>query len=156
MESLIKIISFYNYYYYPTICNRDNLVFSFLMQPVDKPPKATPASKLTAKASTSDSSSNLPDSVPEIPVQRAKTKSPKKTVTPTKEEKRIKKESPNMKKAPKKSVGDDVPDEVPPSLEKKKSNYRNFIVRDGPRALGSKAIPEVRLQFKVQGLFSTC
>ena len=116
------------------------------MQPVDKPLKTTPASKLSAKASTSDSSSNFPDSVSETPFGKPKTKSPKKTVTPTKEEKGIKKESPNMKKDPKNSVGGDVPNEVPPSLEKKKSNYRSFMTRVGPRALGSKAIPEVRLQ----------
>lgn len=111
-------------------------------KPVDKPPKTTPASKLAAKASTSDSSSTFPDSVLETPVQKPKTKSPKKTVTPTKEGKGIKKESPNMKKDPKNSVGGDVPNEVPPSLEKKKSSYRSFMARDGPRALGSKAIPE--------------
>ena len=34
-------------------------------------------------------------------------------------------------------------DEVPPSLEKKKSGYRSFMARDGPRALGSKEIPQV-------------
>lgn len=33
-------------------------------------------------------------------------------------------------------------DEVPPSLEKKKSGYRSFMARDGPRALGSKEIPQ--------------
>ena len=64
-----------------------------------------------------------------------------------------------MKKDPKNSVGSDVPNEVPPSLEKKKSNYRSFMARDGPRALGSKAIPEVRLQllYKFQSLkFPIC
>ena len=40
--------------------------------------------------------------------------------------------------------------EVPPSLEKKKSGYRSFVARDGPRALGSKEIPQVG--FKVQDL----
>ena len=55
----------------------------------------------------------------------------------------MKKESPN-KKTPKPSKADEVPDEVPPSLEKKKSSYRSFMARDGPRALGSKSIPEVR------------
>ena len=33
--------------------------------------------------------------------------------------------------------------EVPPSLEKKKSGYHGFMARDGPRALGSKEIPQV-------------
>ena len=64
-----------------------------------------------------------------------------------------------MKKDPKDSVGDDVPNEVPPSLEKKKSSYRNYITRDGPRALGSKAIPEVRQQllYKFESLkFPIC
>ena len=40
--------------------------------------------------------------------------------------------------------------EVPPSLEKKKSGYRGFMARDGPRTLGSKEIPQVG--FKVQDL----
>ena len=40
--------------------------------------------------------------------------------------------------------------EIPPSLEKKKSSYRSFVARDGPRALGSKEIPQVG--FKVQDL----
>ena len=40
--------------------------------------------------------------------------------------------------------------EVPPSLEKKKSGYHNFMARDGPRALGSKEIPQVG--FKDQDL----
>ena len=40
--------------------------------------------------------------------------------------------------------------EVPPSLEKKKSGYHGFMARDGPRALGSKEIPQVG--FKDQDL----
>ena len=40
--------------------------------------------------------------------------------------------------------------EIPPSLETKKSSYRSFVARDGPRALGSKEIPQVG--FKVQDL----
>ena len=40
--------------------------------------------------------------------------------------------------------------EVPPSSEKKKSGYRSFMARDGPRALGSKEIPQVG--FKDQDL----
>ena len=40
--------------------------------------------------------------------------------------------------------------EIPPSLEKKKSSYCSFVARDGPRALGSKEIPQVG--FKVQDL----
>ena len=51
------------------------------------------------------------------------------------------KESPS-KKTPKTPKSDE-PDEVPPSLEKKKSSYRSFMSRDGPRALGSKPLPEV-------------
>ena len=33
--------------------------------------------------------------------------------------------------------------EVPPSSEKKKSGYHGFMVKDGPRALGSKEILQV-------------
>lgn len=74
--------------------------------------------------------------------RETKKESPKKTVTPTKE-KAVKKESPR-KETPKASKAEElVPDEVPPSLEKKKSSYRSFMARDGPRALGSKPIPEV-------------
>ena len=40
--------------------------------------------------------------------------------------------------------------EVPPSLEKTKSGYHCFMVKDGPRALGSKEILQVG--FKVQDL----
>lgn len=102
----------------------------------EKLSKATPASKLAAKAAASESTSV----VPETPVSKKK-ESPKKTVTPVKEDKGVKKESPT-KKTPKQSKTDEVPDEVPPSLEKKKSSYRSFMARDGPRALGSKPIPE--------------
>ena len=40
--------------------------------------------------------------------------------------------------------------EVPPSSENKKSSYHGFMARDGPRALGSKEIPQVG--FKDQDL----
>lgn len=110
-------------------------------QSEEKLSKATPASKLAAKAAAA--ASELSTSVvPETPVSKKK-ESPKKTVTPVKEDKGVKKESPT-KKTPKQSKTDEVPDEVPPSLEKKKSSYRSFMARDGPRALGSKPIPEVR------------
>ncbi|KXJ06299.1 Replication factor C subunit 1 [Exaiptasia diaphana] len=33
-------------------------------------------------------------------------------------------------------------DVIPPSLEKKKSSYRSFMQREGPKALGTKEIPE--------------
>lgn len=36
-------------------------------------------------------------------------------------------------------------DVIPPSLEKKKSGYRSFMQREGPKALGSKEIPEVMM-----------
>lgn len=62
-------------------------------------------------------------------------------MTPTKDNKGVVKESPN-KGTPRASKSDEL-DEIPPSLEKKKSNYRSFMARDGPRALGSKQIPEV-------------
>ena len=40
--------------------------------------------------------------------------------------------------------------EVPPSSKGKKSDYRDFMARDGPRALGSKEILQVG--FKDQDL----
>ena len=40
--------------------------------------------------------------------------------------------------------------EVPPSSEKKKSGFHGFVAKDGPRALGSKEIPQVG--FKDQDL----
>ncbi|XP_020610634.1 replication factor C subunit 1-like [Orbicella faveolata] len=102
-------------------------------------PKTTPASRLAAKAAATVAS-KATTAVPETPGRDTK-RSPKKTVTPKKsEDKGVAKESPNEKtpKTPK----SDEPDEVPPSLEKKKSNYRSFMARDGPRALGSKPVPE--------------
>ena len=87
-------------------------------------------SKLAAKAAT----------VPETPVRDSKP-SPKKTVTPKKDKKNVDKETP-IKGTPKVSKSEEVV-EVPPSLEKKKSGYHNFMARDGPRALGSKEIPQV-------------
>ena len=102
--------------------------------------KTTPASRLAAKAAAA-SASKTAAAIPETPVRDTK-QSPKKTVSPKKsEDKGAVKESPSEKtpKTPK----PDEPDEVPPSLEKKKSNYRSFMARDGPRALGSKPLPEV-------------
>ncbi|XP_068736533.1 replication factor C subunit 1-like [Montipora capricornis] len=107
----------------------------------DKLPTATPASKLAAKATAVPSSSNIKDTIPETPVGKTKEETSKKANSPTKDDKIIKKESP-VKKSPKLSTDNDVPDQVPPSLEKKKSNYRSFMARDGPRALGTKPIPE--------------
>ena len=97
----------------------------------------TPASNLAAKAAT----------VPETPVRDSKP-SPKKTVTPKKDKKDVDKETP-IKGTPKVSKSEEVV-EIPPSLEKKKSGYRSFMARDGPRALGSKEIPQVG--FKDQDL----
>ena len=71
--------------------------------------------------------------------------SPKKTVTPKKDKKDVDKETP-IKGTPKVSKSEEVV-EVPPSLEKKKSGYRHFMARDGPRTLGSKEIPEVHVGF---------
>ncbi|KAL9963269.1 hypothetical protein ACROYT_G032452 [Oculina patagonica] len=104
----------------------------------EKEPKATPASRLAAKAAAAASKTTIP--IPETPIRDTK-QSPKKTVTPTKEDKGVVKESPD-KKTPKTSKADEKDDEIPPSLEKKKSGYRSFMSRDGPRALGSKPIPE--------------
>ena len=92
--------------------------------------KTTLASKLAAKAAT----------VPETPVRDSKP-SPKKTVTPKKDKKDVDKETP-IKGTPNVSQSEEVV-EVPPSLEKKKSGYRHFMARDGPRTLGSKEIPQV-------------
>ena len=121
-----------------------NALSSLYLQTEDKLPTATPASKLAAKAAAVPSSSNIKDTIPETPVGKTKEETSKKVKSPTKEDKIIKKESP-MKKSPKLSTDNDVPDQVPPSLEKKKSNYRSFMARDGPRALGTKPIPEVKL-----------
>lgn len=101
-------------------------------------PKTTPASRLAAKAVAAAVSKTT--AVPDAPVRDTK-QSPKKTVTPKKEDKGVVTESPS-KKTPKTPKSDE-PDEVPPSLEKKKSSYRSFMSRDGPRALGSKPVPEV-------------
>jgi len=105
-------------------------------------PKTTPASRLVAKA-TATVASKTTTAFPETPVRDTK-RSPKKTVTSKKsEDKGVVKESSNEKtpKTPK----SDEPDEVPTSLEKKKSIYRSFMARDGPRALGSKPVPEVSI-----------
>ncbi|XP_068707155.1 replication factor C subunit 1-like [Montipora foliosa] len=107
----------------------------------DKLPTATPASKLAAKATAVPSSSNIKDTIPETPVGKTKEETSKNANSPTKDDKIIKKES-SLKRSPKLSTDNDVPDQVPPSLEKKKSNYRSFMARDGPRALGTKPIPE--------------
>ena len=103
-------------------------------------PKTTPASRLAGKAAAA-AESKTTTAVPETPVRDTK-QSPKKIVTPKKsEDKGVVKESPS-KKTPK-TPNSNEPDEVPPSLEKKKSSYRSFMSRDGPRALGSKPLPEV-------------
>ena len=111
--------------------------FKFYPWTLQEVPKTTPASKLAVKAAT----------VPETPVRDSKP-SPKKTVTPKKDKKDVDKETP-IKGTPKVSKSEEVV-EVPPSLEKKKSGFRSFMARDGPRALGSKEIP--RVGFKDQDL----
>lgn len=101
--------------------------------------KTTPASRLAAKAAAA-AASKTTAVIPDTPVRDTK-QSPKKTVSPKKSgDKGVVKESPSEKtpKTPK----SDEPDEIPPSLEKKKSSYRSFMARDGPRALGSKSLPE--------------
>ena len=80
--------------------------------------------------------------LPKLPqFQKLQLETPKKTVTPKKDKKGVDKETP-IKGTPKVSKSEEVV-EVPPSLEKKKSGYHNFMARDGPRALGSKEIPQV-------------
>lgn len=51
----------------------------------------------------------------------------------------------------------------PEDLEKKRANssaYRNFLNREGPRALGSKEVPQVKtpkpLMLTTEGLSSHC
>ena len=91
--------------------------------------KTTPACKLAAKAAT----------VPENPVRDSKP-SPKKTVSLKKEKKMLRKLQPkehqrcqNQRKWLK----------FHPHWKRKKSGYRSFMARDGPRTLGSKEIPQV-------------
>ena len=96
----------------------------------------TPASKLAAKAAEAKTA------IPETPVREA-ARTPKKSVTPFHDE-QVKKESP-CKNTPKTNKTQEH-DEVPPSLEKKRSGYRSFMAREGPRALGSKSIPQVKKQ----------
>ena len=80
--------------------------------------------------------------LPKLPqFQKLQLETPKKTVTPKKDKKGVDKETP-IKGTPKVSKSEEVV-EVPPSLERKKSGYHNFMARDGPRALGSKEIPQV-------------
>ena len=110
--------------------------FKFYPWTFQEVPKTTPISKLAAKAAT----------VPETPVRDSKP-SPKKTVTLKKEKKMLRKLQP--KEHQKVSKSEEVV-EIPPSLEKKKSGYHGFMVRDGPRTLGSKEIPQVG--FKDQDL----
>ena len=111
--------------------------FKFYPWTLQEVPKTTPASKLAVKAAT----------VPETPVRDSKP-SPKKTVTPRKEKKMLVRKL-QPKEHQKVSKSEEVV-EVPPSLEKKKSGFRSFMARDGPRALGSKEIP--RVGFKDQDL----
>ena len=111
--------------------------FKFYSWTFQEVPKTTPFSKLAAKAAI----------VPETPVRDSKP-SPKKIVTPKKDKKDVDKETP-IKGTPKVSKSEEVV-EVPPSLEKKKSGFHSFMARDGPRALGSKEIPQVG--FKDQDL----
>ena len=58
------------------------------------------------------------------------------------------KESPK-KKTPEKPK-DKTDEEIPPSLEKKKSSYRSFMERDGPRALGSRELPQVTVLYTLK------
>ncbi|CAH3195468.1 unnamed protein product, partial [Porites evermanni] len=105
----------------------------------EKLPKVTPASKLAAKAAATALKTS--EVIPETPARETKKESPQKTPSPAKESKAVKKDSPT-KSTPKASKQDELPNEVPPSLEKRKSSYRSFMQRDGPRAVGSKPIPE--------------
>ena len=61
---------------------------------------------------------------------------PSTPIRPVKEKQSKPAAGPSPKKEAKKEEGT-------PSLEKKKSGYMAFKMRDGPRALGSKEIPEV-------------
>ncbi|CAH3159599.1 unnamed protein product [Pocillopora meandrina] len=90
---------------------------------------------------------NWPPKLPQF--QKLQLETPKKDVTPKKDENDVCKETP-IKGTPKVSKSEEVV-EVPPSLVKKKSGYHSFMARDGPRALGSKEIPQ-RAEICVDGL----
>ena len=100
-------------------------------------PKTTLISKLAAKAAT----------VPETPVQDSKP-SPKKTVTPKKDKKMSTRKLQSKKHQRCQNQRKWL--KFHPHWKRKKSGYRSFMARDGPRALGSKEIPQVG--FKVQDL----
>ena len=93
-------------------------------------PKTTLISKLAAKAAT----------VPETPVRDSKP-SPKKTVTPKKDKKMSTRKLQSKKHQRCQNQRKWL--KFHPHRRKKKSGYRSFMAIDGPRALGSKEIPQV-------------
>ena len=104
--------------------------FKFYPWTFQEVPKTTPISKLAAKAAT----------VPETPVRDSKP-SPKKTVTPKKDKKKL-----VRKVQPKEHQGCQNQRKwlkFHPHWKRKKSGYHGFMARDGPRTLGSKEIPQV-------------
>ena len=115
--------------------------FKFYPWTFQEVPKTTPASKLATKAAT----------VPEIPVRDSKP-SPKKPLL----QKRIKKMSVRklQSKEHQRCQNQRKWLKFHPHWKRKKSGYRSFMARDGPRALGSKEIPQVG--FKDQDLIVNC
>ncbi|KAK3742285.1 hypothetical protein QZH41_013114 [Actinostola sp. cb2023] len=102
---------------------------------------SSPAKKeeptLSNKLAKAVAASNAIIIVPDTPTsekKNVKTK-PQKTPSPSKPAK----ESPKKKPVTPQAVHEE---DAPASLEKKKSSYRNFMQREGPKALGSKEIPQ--------------
>ena len=111
--------------------------FKFYLWTFQEVPKTTPISKLAAKAAT----------VPETPVRDSKP-SPKKTVTPKKDKKMLIRKL--QSKEHQRCQNQRKWLKFHPHWKRKRSDYRSFMARDGPRTLGSKEIPQVG--FKVQDL----
>ena len=111
--------------------------FKFYPWTFQEVPKTTPASKLAVKAAT----------VPETPVRNSKP-STKKTVTSKKDKKMVVKKL--QPKEHQRCQNQRKWLKFHPHWKRKKSGYRRFMERDGPRALGSKEIPQVG--FKDQDL----
>ena len=121
-------------------------IFIYQQSPAKAEAKSTPASKLAKAAAVAAVAKAV---VPETPETTKK-------VTPKKPTKATTKESSNKKSPPKAEKTTEKEETViPPSLEKKKSGYRSFMMRDGPRALGSKEIPQVRVSWSPRFSFAT-
>ncbi|XP_048590170.1 replication factor C subunit 1 isoform X2 [Nematostella vectensis] len=111
------------------------------------PAKKSPAKTALTLASKLSKAASAKVLVPETPPPKTPTKttpSPiKKQVTPKKTTPVKALKEPESKKArtPEK-IKQEETIATPSSLEKKKSGYRSFMSREGPKALGSKEIPQ--------------